>query len=145
MDRSPSAEEFARELTDFIWAMARRLRQEGAALEGLSLAQMSVLSHLAHTPGQTNADLARDEQITPQSMSSIVHELIVSEFVSRKNDEKDGRLKRLYLTPKGTQALKSARERRTEWLSKNIGTSFSPRQQAALLKAVEELSVLTQF
>ena len=145
MERSPSAEEFARTLTAFIWAMARRLRQEGAALEGLSLAQMSVLSYLARSPGQTNADLARDEQITPQSMSSIVHELIVSEFVSRKNDEKDGRLKRLYLTPKGTQALKSARERRTEWLAKNIDGSFSPQQQAALLKAVEELSVLTQF
>ena len=75
---------------------------------GLTTPQYAVLTYLKVEPGASNAALARQAFITPQTMQAILVTLEKSGFIKRTPDPKHGRVQKTGLTPAGDQALEAA-------------------------------------
>jgi DNA-binding MarR family transcriptional regulator len=69
---------------------------------GMTLAQFTVLNHFVRLgDGKSPVDLARAFQVTKPTMSSTLSRLADKGFILIRNDEKDGRAKRVFITQSG--------------------------------------------
>lgn len=75
---------------------------------GLTTPQYAVLAYLKVEPGASNADLARQAFVTPQTMQAILVTLGKAGFINRTPHPKHGRVQTTELTPLGVQALEGA-------------------------------------
>jgi DNA-binding MarR family transcriptional regulator len=70
--------------------------------EGMTLAQFTVLNHFVRLGGERSpAALAEAFQVTRATMTSTLHRLETKGLVAVRPDERDGRAKRVSLTPAG--------------------------------------------
>ena len=77
---------------------------------GLTRSQWWLLSFLGRRDGMTQSALASDVDITKVAIGGLIGRMESAGFVERRPDERDGRLKRVYLTPAGIRMLSSIRE-----------------------------------
>jgi len=91
---------------------ALRLRMDGdlQAL-GLTTPQYSVLSAIEANPGISNAQLARQAFVTPQTMQAILAGLERQALLVRTPDATHGRILRSLLTARGAALLAEAHQR----------------------------------
>ncbi len=76
---------------------------------GLTLPQFTVLNHFARLGGERSpADLARAFQVTRGTMTSTLQRLEEKGFIRIDPDPRDGRGKRVTLTPEGRAARDAA-------------------------------------
>lgn len=86
-----------------------RNRLERALPDGLRMSHFGVLNHMVRLgDGQTPAELARAFQVVKGAMTNTLQRLEARGLISILPDEKDGRSKRVKLTPKGQQAREAA-------------------------------------
>jgi DNA-binding MarR family transcriptional regulator len=78
---------------------------------GISASQFGVLRLVEVEPGATGADLAYTSMFSPQSTQEILVVLETAGFVERRFDERDGRIRRTFLTRKGVRTLAKAHAR----------------------------------
>jgi DNA-binding MarR family transcriptional regulator len=85
-------------------------RALGAALQPLELkpAQLDVLMNLYRHPGMAQNELARKLLVGRSNITMLVPQLEERRLVKREGDEKDRRVNRLSLTPKGEALLMKA-------------------------------------
>jgi DNA-binding MarR family transcriptional regulator len=90
--------------------LATNLRTEvtATALEPLELTfpQYICMRILSHSPGRSNADLARDVMVSPQAMNMVVRGLQDRGLVSRPTTVESGRSRPAELTREGIALLK---------------------------------------
>jgi DNA-binding MarR family transcriptional regulator len=90
--------------------LATKLRAEvtATALEPLELTfpQYICMRLLSHSPGRSNADLARDVMVSPQAMNMVVRGLQDRGLVSRPSSVASGRSRPAELTREGVALLK---------------------------------------
>lgn len=67
----------------------------------LTASQTLVLRQLWNNDGLTQKQIQENLNLKPASVSGLVDLLLKKGFIDRKQDEKDARFKRLYLTDKG--------------------------------------------
>jgi DNA-binding MarR family transcriptional regulator len=92
-------------------AAAQRLRLERSLRPfGLSSAQYLCIKELAKRPGQSNAELARGCDLSPQTMTVVVTNLEKRELVKRVPHEENLRVLRLSLTRSGEQLAGACEE-----------------------------------
>ena len=77
---------------------------------GLTRSQWWLLSFLGRRDGMTQSALAMDVDVTKVAIGGLIGRMEAAGFVERRSDERDGRLKRVYLTPSGIRMLSSIRE-----------------------------------
>ena len=88
---------------------ALRTRMDAGLREvGLTTPQYAVLAYLKVEPGASNAALARQAFVTPQTMQAILVTLEKSGFIRRTPHPEHGRVQMTELTPSGIQALEAA-------------------------------------
>lgn len=75
---------------------------------GLTTPQYAVLAFLKVEPGASNAALARQAFVTPQTMQAILVTLEKSGFIKRTPHPEHGRVQKTELTTAGAQALAAA-------------------------------------
>lgn len=75
---------------------------------GLTASQYAVLASLENEPGASNADLARQSFVTPQTMQTMLVKLETAGLVKRHPDAEHGRIQRTELTDKGRARLAKA-------------------------------------
>jgi len=75
---------------------------------GLTTPQYAVLAYLKVEPGASNAALARQAFITPQTMQAILVTLDKAGFIRRTPHPDHGRVQKTELTPTGDRALAAA-------------------------------------
>ncbi len=75
---------------------------------GLTTPQYAVLAYLKVEPGASNAALARQAFITPQTMQAILVTLEKSGFIKRTPHPEHGRVQKTELTSMGDQVLEDA-------------------------------------
>lgn len=75
---------------------------------GLTTPQYAVLLYLRNQPGASNASLARQAFVTPQTMQSSLVALEKAGLVTRSQHPEHGRIMTTELTPEGGRALRSA-------------------------------------
>jgi DNA-binding MarR family transcriptional regulator len=134
-------EDVATALLLCIGLLRRRLRQAAVA-GGLSFPETAALGRLDRGGPATSADLARQEQISPQSMGATLAELESRGLVSRRPDPNDGRRILLSISPSGRRELNRRRNARAEQLAKGLAdfTEAELEQLAAATPLIERLA-----
>ena len=75
---------------------------------GITTPQYNVLAAIEHDPGISNADLARGDFVTAQSMVGIVANLERMGLIQRHDHPQHGRVRRTELRTKGRSVLEKA-------------------------------------
>jgi DNA-binding MarR family transcriptional regulator len=132
-----SAEELraADSLRRSLAGLSRRLRRLRAD-HGVSAAKLSVLGQL-HRAGRalTAVDLARLEQLQPQSLTRIIAELDERGLVSRAPDVNDRRQILIGLTQAGRDLLVADAREQTLWLAAAMAEKLTGTEMALLSMA----------
>jgi DNA-binding MarR family transcriptional regulator len=108
----------------------RRLRQQDVPGD-LSFPETAALARLDRDGPATSAELARQEQISPQSMGATLGGLQERGLIARSADPDDGRRVVLTLTDQGRRALTDRRRARVEQLAHGL-VGFTDDELAAL-------------
>jgi DNA-binding MarR family transcriptional regulator len=106
-------------------ALARRLRQIRHAEDEPTFPERAALTRLEGYGPATSADLARAEQITPQSMGVTLAALESRGLVQRSRDPGDGRRIIYSLTEAGAEWKRSRRGQRAELLARALADHFT--------------------
>jgi DNA-binding MarR family transcriptional regulator len=123
--------------------LVRRLRQVQPSGE-LTMPENSALVRLSRGGPASSAELARQEQISPQSMGATLSGLEARGLIERRADPKDGRRIVLSVTDAGEQMLASRRDARTERLARALAAGFTPAEIEQLRTCVPLIERLAQ-
>ena len=126
-----------------IGLLLRRLRQVRVPGE-LTVPETSALARLDRNGPATSSELARVEQISPQSMGATLSTLEARGLVARDPDARDGRRVVLSVTEAGRQLLRDKRDARTEQLAGALAAGFTREELDQLMAAAPLLERLAQ-
>lgn len=122
--------------------LSRRLRQEGHN-DPESWTRMLVISAIDRLgPDATPTEIATQEGMRSSNLAAVLRALEKSGLISRKPDERDGRITRLFLTSTGKDLLAKSRRDRDEWLHLAMEEVLSDEERQALLRVTELLGRL---
>jgi len=138
MDESELTQEVTN-LMSVVGLLVRRAR--AAAAHDLSWSHLTVMSRLAKDGPATSADLARAEGVKPQSMGTIVSELLDLGLVARNPHPTDGRQFLIDLTDQGLAYRSVASEKKRTWLVQAVA-QLSESDQKTLFAAAKILETL---
>ena len=141
--RVAQAQATARELRALVGKLKRLLREK-VGVEGLTLSQIAVLIHLDRQGTTTVSELARAENVRPQSMGTTVADLQALGLVDGAPDPRDGRRILLSLTRLAREKISANRAAREDWLFHAIRERFDANEQDALAQGVELLKRLAE-
>jgi DNA-binding MarR family transcriptional regulator len=123
--------------------LLRRLRQVRVP-GGLTVPETSALARLDRYGPATSSELARTEQISPQSMGATLGALEARGLVARDPDARDGRRIVLSVTEAGRQLLRDKRDARTGQLAEALAAGFTRAELDQLMTAAPLLERLAQ-
>jgi DNA-binding MarR family transcriptional regulator len=141
--QEPDVTEVAAALRVSIGLLLRRMRQVRPDGE-LSLPETSALARLERSGPATSSALAKEEQISPQSMGATLAALEARGLVARQPDPDDGRRAVLTLTGAGQQVLRDKRSARVAQLAAALSSAFSPAEVLQLKAAAPLLERLAR-
>ena len=81
-----------------------------AGFQDVTYAHLNVFRHIDARTGSRLVDLAEEAQITKQSMGYLIDQLERQGYVERVPDQRDGRARRVCLTPRGMEIMAVARQ-----------------------------------
>ena len=125
----------AAELGILVGKLKRKLR-EAAPPGDLSWPQAAVIGRLAREGSATVSDLARAENMRPQSMGPIIAALEGAGLVNGGPHPTDGRQTLLSLTDACRKWVEEGRAARQDWLTRTLEARLSPQEQDKLAEAV---------
>jgi DNA-binding MarR family transcriptional regulator len=140
---SKTSVELAGELRTGVGLLLRRLRQVPAADE-LTLPEASALARLDRFGPATSSELAKHEQISPQSMGATIAALEARGLVGRTPDPDDGRRQILAPTAAGAKTLGNRRNAKTESMAAALDAEFSADELERLRAAAPLVARLAQ-
>jgi DNA-binding MarR family transcriptional regulator len=129
-----------------VGALRRLLRRATGPMpngDTLSTSQREVLAVVGRRPGSPVADIAQELGLAPNSVSTIVTQLVAAGLLVRETDPQDRRVGRLSLTPPAQDAIDSARARRRGMLHDALAR-LTPRQLADLAAGIDALEALAE-
>jgi DNA-binding MarR family transcriptional regulator len=137
------AEALALELRLAVGLLRRRLRQSPIE-DDLTLPETAALARLDRGGPSTSSALAREEQISPQSMGATLAGLEARGLIARAPDPDDGRRVVLSLSDAGRQAVRDRRAARTEQLARALAENFTEAELEQLGAAAPLLERLAE-
>ena len=143
MSDAASPEEVAAALRPALGLLFRRIRQTRVPGD-LTLPESSALGRLERHGPVSAADLAKLEQISPQSMGATLAGLEARGLVARHPDPADGRRVVLSVTAAGQRVLQDKRNARTRQLADALAAKFTPDEVRVLAEAAPLLERLAQ-
>jgi DNA-binding MarR family transcriptional regulator len=141
--KSKSNEALANELRIGIGLLLRRLRQVHADDE-LTLPEAAALTRLDRYGPATASELAKHEQISPQSMGATTAALEARGLVARSADPDDGRRQILSPTKAGLATLRNRRNVKSEAMAAALDAEFSAAELERLRAAAPLIERLAQ-
>lgn len=139
----PDAAEVANAVLVSISVLVRRLRQQDIPND-LTLPERTALSRLDRLGPMTAAELARLEQISPQSVGATLSALEERGLVSRRSDPDDGRRVVLSASRAGVAMLRDRRAARIAQMANALSKDFDRNELADLAAATPLLERLAQ-
>jgi DNA-binding MarR family transcriptional regulator len=143
MASDPGIDELVADLSASIGLLVRRLRQRKAAGE-LTMPESTCLSRLDREGPATSSELAKQEQISPQSMGATLAGLEERGLVERRPDPGDGRKVVMSLTDRGRRALQQRRATGTDAMARALATGFTAAELELLRAAAPLFERLAQ-
>jgi DNA-binding MarR family transcriptional regulator len=123
--------------------IVRRLRQAHESGE-VTLSELSVLGRLDRQGSQTGGQLAEQERVSPQAMSTILAELEGRALIARTADSADGRRVQLTATAAGRHLLAGRRSATAGRVAAALDTALTPAEQQQLIAALPLLDRLAE-
>lgn len=123
----------------------KRLRQENASAQHLSVTETTTLSLLQEHGSLLASELAQLANITPPSMSQVLQHLLALAYIERQASATDKRKQHIQLTPAGQTVVATARAERDAWLAAALETCLSAEEQQQLAAVVPLLERLRAF
>jgi DNA-binding MarR family transcriptional regulator len=146
MAPDPDITGVAAALRDSIGLLRRRLRQVKAERDDgdLTLPESAALMRLDRGGPTTSSALARQEQISPQSMGATLAALEARRLVERRPDPQDGRRAVISVTAAGRQVLRDRRNGHAEFLARALADGFTQTELDVLAAAAPLLERLAE-
>jgi len=146
---APTADAVSETLMPAVGAVRRLLRRSTGPLvtttsdasRDVSTSQREVLLMVGKRKGRSVAEIADELGLAPNSVSTIVTQLVAAGLLVRETDPQDRRVGRLTLTAPAQDALDSARARRRGVLHEALDR-LTPRQLADLAAGIDALGAL---
>ena len=132
----------ADDLYDVLGLLRRRSRRlVGTPFPDLALsgAQLELVRVIRRNPGVAVAHAATLLGLAPNTVSTLVGQLVALDVVVRDRDENDRRLARLHLTPGAQEALERWRDRRAQATTAAL-TELDDAERARLADALPLLA-----
>lgn len=130
------------DLYDVVGLLRRRSRRlVGAPLPELALsgAQLELMRVVRRSPGVTVAEAARVLGLAPNTVSTLVGQLVALEVLVRTRDLTDRRLARLELTPSAREGLEQWRDRRSQ-ATAAVLAQLTPEERSGLAAALPTIA-----
>ena|ERR1700722_14213606 len=143
MSQELDVREVAGALRVSVGLLLRRLRQVHAEGE-LTMPETAALARLDRGGPTTASALARQEQISPQSMGATLAGLEARALIERQADPADGRRAVISLTEAGLKVLRSLRDAKTSKLADALAIEFTPAELGVLAQATPLIERLAQ-
>jgi DNA-binding MarR family transcriptional regulator len=143
MTPGPDVHEVAGALRVSVGLLLRRMRQTRTDGE-LTLPESSALTRLDRAGPATASELAKLEQISPQSIGATLGALEAKGLIGRRPDPGDGRRAVLSVTEAGSRLLRDKRNARTQLLAKALSAGFAPAEIQLLASAAPLLERLAE-
>jgi DNA-binding MarR family transcriptional regulator len=145
---APTADAVSESLMPAVGAVRRLLRRVAGPFvtpgsPEVSTSQREVLVMVGKRPGRSVAEIADELGLAPNSVSTIVTQLVGAGLLVRETDPGDRRVGRLSLTGPAQEALDAARARRRGVLHEALDR-LSPRQLADLAAGIDALEALAE-
>ncbi|MFJ2957923.1 MarR family winged helix-turn-helix transcriptional regulator [Streptomyces sp. NPDC087270] len=144
MAEEPNSHDTAAALLDGLGLLLRRMRQIRMGPGEPSGPERTALARLDRGGPATSAELARREQISPQSMGATLAALQARGLVEVTADPQDGRRKVLSVSEDGMQVLRDKRSARTELVAGVLDARFDRTELAQLATAAPLLLRLAE-
>jgi DNA-binding MarR family transcriptional regulator len=133
------------ELIASIGLLIRRVRSEAPSeAHELSWTQKTVLIRLESEGATTVAELARAQNIKPQSMGTAVAHLESAGLVVKKTHPTDGRRMLVALSPKGISLRKNLRDSKHHWLAQAVA-KLNKRERSLLFSSGKIIKRLAEL
>ena len=139
----PGIEELVANLSASIGLLVRRLRQRKADGE-LTMPESACLARLEREGPATSSALAKQEQISPQSMGATLAGLEQRGLVERRPDPADGRKVVMSVTALGRRALQQRRATGTDAMARALASGFTAAELEQLRVAAPLFERLAQ-
>jgi len=140
---TPDVRETASALRTSMGLLVRRLRQPTGP-SGITTPEASALARLDRCGPASASDLARAEQISPQSMSATLAGLEEKGCIARTPDPTDGRRALVTMTGRGRTALRHRRDERTAALARALAEGLDAAELETLRRAVPLIERVAQ-
>jgi DNA-binding MarR family transcriptional regulator len=142
-DAAQNVDQIAAALRVSIGLLVRRLRQ--VSVEGeLTLSETSALARLDRGGPTTPGVLAKQEQISPQSMGATLAALEGRGLIERAADPDDGRRAVMSIRDAGAELLRSRRNAKVQQLARALSADFTPAERDQLAAVAPLLERLAQ-
>lgn len=95
-------------LSEIVTRLRRALRtavRSDIPWEALPMAQVEILQRLSDEPGLRVRDLAERHRLAPNTISTLIQQMVTAGLVTRETDSVDRRAVTVTLTPEGAAAL----------------------------------------
>ncbi|CAA9576578.1 MAG: Transcriptional regulator, MarR family [uncultured Thermomicrobiales bacterium] len=110
----------------------------GTAFEDLRPAHGNAMEQLELEDGLRLTDMAMRAGMTAQSMGELVDDLERKGYLERRPDPNDRRAKRIYLTARGRENARIAKQATTD-VEAQLATLLGARRYQTLRRALEEI------
>jgi DNA-binding MarR family transcriptional regulator len=142
-DAAQNVDQIAAALRVSIGLLVRRLRQVSVQGE-LTLSETSALARLDRGGPTTPGALAKQEQISPQSMGATLAALEGRGLIERAADPDDGRRAVMSISDAGAELLRSRRNAKVQQLARALSADFTPAERDQLAAVAPLLERLAQ-
>jgi len=105
---------------------------------GLNLGQDHLLAALWEEDGRTPGEIAAAAGVTTPAVTKVTARMVEAGLVTRRGDERDGRLIRLWLTEAG-RALREPVEAERRLIEETIGADLTEDELAHLMSALAKV------
>jgi DNA-binding MarR family transcriptional regulator len=133
-DSSPPSEAEVALITRAVTQLARKLRSKRPKAS-VTVAAVGLLATLHQRGPMPAVELARFQNLKPQSVSRLIARLDQDGLIQREPDPKDQRALLISITDTGRRALKHDMQARREWLGGAIAEALSPAERRTLAEA----------
>lgn len=121
---------------------ARRAAGRPWSVDDLSTAQVELLRLIRRQPAISVADAAAELRLAPNTVSTLVRQLVDRGQLTRTPDADDRRVARLDLTPPARRRVERWRDQRTD-LAAHAISRLNADDRAALARALPVIQLLT--
>jgi DNA-binding MarR family transcriptional regulator len=143
-DRTLADRMLADELVDAMSSVPRAVRRHAGQVEEtarLSNAQLQLVRVVRRRPGISVAEAAAEMGVAPNTVSTLVRQLVETGVLVRRNDPGDRRVARLSLAPRVAEGMEVWLEKRSLALAEALA-GLTPEDHRALAGALGPLSRL---